>query len=126
MKPYGEIEETYTYLAGNLDRKGILYVHLVDHSSMGAPVVPASIKHVIHENFRNTLILAGGFSAEKAEEDLLHGSADLISFGKPFISNPDLVERMRNGWPLNTAWDFQTFYTPGEKGYTDYPFHKGS
>jgi N-ethylmaleimide reductase len=123
MSAYPEIDATYTYLASRLDSMGILYVHLVDHSAMGAPVVPESIKKTMHEKFRNTFILAGGFSKEIAEKDLLNGAADLISFGKPFISNPDLVERMLNGWPVNTSWDFKTFYSADDKGYTDYPPH---
>jgi len=123
MSSYPEIDETYTYLAARLDQLEILYVHLVDHSSMGAPVVPESIKKSIHERFKNTFILAGGYSKEKAEKDLIAGSADLIAFGRPFISNPDLVERMQNDWPINTNLDVNTFYSADDKGYTDYPFH---
>jgi N-ethylmaleimide reductase len=125
MTAYPEIDATYSHLASRLDSMGILYVHLVDHSSMGAPPVPESIKKTIHEKFRNTFILAGGFSHDLAEKDLLRGAADLISFGKPFISNPDLVERMMNGWPINTSWDMKTFYSADDKGYTDYPYYKG-
>lgn len=121
MSAYPEIDEAYGFLAAKLDQMGILYVHVVDHSSMGAPEVPAAIKKSIHEKFRNTFILAGGFSLDRAEKELLSGSADLISFGKPFISNPDLVERMKNRWPINTEWDMKTFYSADEKGYTDYP-----
>jgi N-ethylmaleimide reductase len=126
MSAYPEIDATYNYLASRLDSMGILYVHLVDHSSMGAPVVPGSIKKSIHEKFRNTFILAGGFSKDLAEKDLLNGSADLISFGKPFISNPDLVERMKNNWPINTNWEMKTFYSADGKGYIDYPFYTAS
>jgi N-ethylmaleimide reductase len=50
---------------------------------------------------------------------------DLVAFGRPFINNPDLVDRLRNGWPLSKDLDFNLFYTPGEKGYTDYPVYKG-
>jgi len=125
MAPYPEIDETYSYLAAELDKLGILYIHLVDHSAMGAPEVPASIKQTIREKLSNTLILAGGYSRETAERDLQSGLADLIAFGKPFISNPDLVERMMNDQPVSTNWDFNTFYTPGEQGYTDYPVYEG-
>ena len=120
MKPYQEIDTTYTYLASQLDLLGILYIHIVDHSSMGAPEVPLTIKKSIRQHLRNTLIMAGGYTKDTAEHDLQNGLADLIAFGKPFISNPDLVERMLNDWPINTAWDFNTFYSSGEKGYTDY------
>ncbi len=121
MPAYDEIDATYTYLAEQLDKVGIVYIHLVDHSSQGAPEVPTTIKQAIRTKFKNTLILSGGYSAEKAEADLIAGSADLIAFGRPFISNPDLVERIKHNHPLNNALDVATFYTPGEKGYTDYP-----
>jgi N-ethylmaleimide reductase len=125
MKRYPEIDATYEYLAEQLDEMGVLYVHLVDHSSMGAPEVPESIKKSIRERFGHTLIYSGGFDKEKAEEVLRSGAADLVAFGKPFINNPDLVERMKYNWPLATAPDNTTFYSAGEKGYTDYPAYSG-
>jgi N-ethylmaleimide reductase len=121
MDHYPEIDETYAYLSAQLDKLGILYIHLVDHSAMGAPEVPLSIKQTIRQNLSKTLILAGGYSKETAERDLESGLADLIAFGKPFITNPDLVERMQNDSPINTEWDFNTFYSADDKGYTDYP-----
>ena len=121
MAPYPEINDTYTWLAAQLDKLGILYIHLVDHSALGAPEVPVAIKQTIREKLQNTLILAGGYSKETAERDLQSGMADLIAFGRPFITNPDLVERMLNDLPIDTAYDFNTFYSADEKGYTDYP-----
>jgi N-ethylmaleimide reductase len=121
MPSYPEIDETYKYLAARLNDLQLLYVHLVDHSSMGAPAVPAEIKKAIRKNFRGTLILSGGYTKVSAESDLRGGRADLIAFGRPFISNPDLAQRLENGWPLAKEADQTTFYTPGEKGYTDYP-----
>lgn len=118
---YPEIENEYTYLAQQLNNAGILYIHLVDHSSMGAPVVPDSIKKTIKSTFKNTVILAGGYTIEKAEEDVLSCKADLIAFGKPFINNPDLVKRFEIASALADNLDTTTFYTPGVKGYTDYP-----
>ena len=91
---------------------------------MGAPKVPESIKKDIRGKFHNTIILAGGFNKESAESILNSGLANLVAFGKPFINNPDLVERMKNNWPLSTELDFKTFYSADEKGYTDYPFYK--
>ena len=126
MLPYPEIEETYTYLASHLDALGILYIHLVDHSSMGAPEVPLAIKQTIREKLHNTLILAGGYSKETAERDLQSGLADLIAFGRPFITNPDLVERMMNDWALNADLDANTLYSPGAQGFTDYPAFQGT
>ncbi|MCB9053810.1 MAG: alkene reductase [Lewinellaceae bacterium] len=120
MPAYDGVEEDYTYLTEQLNDIGIAYIHLVDHSSMGAPEVPDSIKEMVRTKFANTLILSGGYDAERAEADLQAGKAGLIAFGKPFLANPDLVERFRQGAELNDP-DFSTFYTPGEKGYTDYP-----
>lgn len=123
MPHYPEIDATYEYLAKELNKIGIVYIHLVDHSSMGAPTVPDQIKQTFRNLFSNTLILSGGFSRETAESVLAGGKADLVAFGRPFIGNPDLVERLRNNFEINTNLDFNTFYTPGEKGYTDYPFY---
>jgi N-ethylmaleimide reductase len=125
MPHYPEINATYKYLAENLNKLGIAYIHLVDHSSMGAPSVPVELKKLIRSIFRNTIILSGGYDLEKAEADINSGSGDLVAFGRPFINNPDLVDRFRNGWALAEELDFNLFYTPGEKGYTDYPAYKG-
>eukprot|EP01034_Spumella_vulgaris_P034562 gene34562-42632_t len=70
--------------------------------------------------FKGPFILAGGFDKDSAERALAAGQADLIAMGRAFLANPDLVDRMRRGQPLN-APDPSTFYTPGEQGYTDYP-----
>lgn len=123
MTIYPETDETFEYLAGELNKIGIVYIHLADHSSMGTPEVPRKIKELIRKEFKNTLILSGGYGFERAEEDLENGIADLVAFGKPFINNPDLVERLKNGWPLNTELNMDAFYTADEKGYTDYPFY---
>ncbi|HWR39837.1 MAG TPA: alkene reductase [Patescibacteria group bacterium] len=121
MQYYPEVDDTYKYLAEKLNSLGLAYVHLVDHSSMGTPEVPISIKTTIRERFKGTLILSGGYTAERAELDLKSGLADLVAFGKPFINNPDLVERFANSWPVVTELDKDTLYSPDEKGYTDYP-----
>ena len=120
MPLYPEMEADYAYLAEKLDVTGLLYVHLVDHSAMGAPKPPDSIKAAFRSAFKRTLILSGGYDAARAEGDLAAGKGDLIAVGKPFLANPDLVERWKTGAELN-APDFATFYTPGPKGYTDYP-----
>lgn len=120
MTPYPEIEETYRALVKGLAEAGVQYIHLVDHSAMGAPPVPDTIKALVRELFPRTLILSGGYDRARAEADLASGKADLIAVGRPFLANPDLVERWRHEKPLNPP-DFGTFYTPGDKGYTDYP-----
>lgn len=121
MPHYPEIEETYTYLANRLNELGILYIHLVDHSAMGAPPVPAELKQVIRNTFKNTIILSGGYDPERAEADVQRGLGDLVAFGRPFLNNPDLVERFSNNQPLSTDLKMDLFYSSGEEGYTDYP-----
>ncbi|WP_400194170.1 alkene reductase [Hymenobacter sp. B81] len=124
MPHYPEIDATYAYLATELQRLNLVYVHLVDHSAMGAPAVPAETVAAFRERFTNSLILSGGYDAPRAEEALQSGRADLVAFGRPFIANPDLVERLRTGAPLAQP-DPATFYAPGpegfQQGYTDYP-----
>lgn len=117
---YPEQGEQYLALARELSSLGLLYLHVLDHSAMGAPAVPAEYKAKLRAAFKGVFILAGGFDRASAEKALAENRADLIAFGKPFLANPDLVERLRSGAPLN-APDFPTFYTPGAKGYTDYP-----
>lgn len=129
LSPYGvfndmgmdpTMEDTFERLAVEFDRTGLVYIHLVDHSSMGAPEVKPSIKRKIRQAFHGTLILSGGYDRARAEMDLIVKSGDLIAFGRPFISNPKLVTKLKNGSAVLPA-DEATFYSPGEKGYTDYP-----
>ena len=72
-----------------------------------------------------TIILCGGYNKESAEADIEIGLADLIAFGRPFINNPDLVERMIHDWPLSQDLKMDLFYSADEKGYTDYPVYQG-
>ena len=120
MPAYPAMEADYTYLAQQLNARGLAYIHLVDHSPMGAPPVPDSIKAMFRSVFKGALILSGGYDAVRAESDLAAGKCDLIAAGRPFLANPDLVARWKAGAAVN-APDFSTFYTPGPKGYTDYP-----
>ncbi len=120
MPLYDAMEADYTYLAQQLNARGLVYIHLVDHSSMGAPPVPESMKATFRNVFKGKLILSGGYDAARAESDLAAGKCDLITVGKPFLANPDLVARWKIGAAVN-APDMSTFYTPGPKGYTDYP-----
>ncbi len=120
MPLYDDIEEDYSWLAKLFNVSGLSYIHLVDHSSMGAPHVPDSIKATFRREFKGALILSGGYDAERAELDLEQGKCDLVAFGRTFLANPDLVQRWKVGAALN-APDMDTFYSPGSKGYTDYP-----
>lgn len=129
LSPYGVFNGTggfdgvdaqYVSLVAQLSALGLAYVHVLDHSAMGAPPVPASLKTSLRAAFKGAFILAGGFDRDSAEAALAAKQCDLVAFGRPFISNPDLVARMKGGIPL-AAPDASTFYTPGPKGYTDYP-----
>jgi N-ethylmaleimide reductase len=120
MPLYAAMESDYTYLAGQLDARGLLYIHLVDHSSMGAPPVPDSIRAMLRSLSHCALILSGGYDLRRAESDLAAANCDLIAVARPILANPDLLRRWQTGAALNTP-DQTTFYTPGPKGYTDYP-----
>jgi len=129
LSPYGvfngtgafpDVEAQYLALAAALSSLGLLYIHLVDHSAMGAPPVPADFKLALRAAFNGLFILSGGFNHGSAEQALSEKRGDLVAFGRPFLANPDLVARMRQDAPFNTP-DMATFYVPGAKGYTDYP-----
>src|ERR1039458_6465344 len=97
MPLYDAMEADYMYLAQQLNARGMVYIHLVDHSSMGAPPVPASMKATFRNVFKGKLILSGGYDAAHAESDLAAGKCDLIAVGKPFLANADLVARWKTG-----------------------------
>lgn len=124
------MHEDYVAIAASLRGKAT-YLHIVDHSSMGSTPVPDATKDAMREAYKGSstsdsgassgsFILSGGYDAARAEADIAAGRADLIAVGRPLLANPDLVHRWAVGAPLN-APDFSTFYTPGHKGYTDYP-----
>lgn len=115
------VEAQYTALAVELGALKLAYLHLVDHSSMGAPTVPAEFKARLKAAFGGTFIASGGFNdLGGAEQAITEGRGDLVAFGRAWLANPDLIERLKAGVALN-APDAATFYTPGAKGYTDYP-----
>jgi N-ethylmaleimide reductase len=113
------VEEQYLSLARELGALKLAYLHLVDHSAMGAPAVPDEFKSKLRAAFGGTFIASGGLDRQSAEQVLKEGRGDLAAFGRAWLANPDLIERMRGGLALN-APDPSTFYTPGAKGYTDY------
>jgi N-ethylmaleimide reductase len=120
MPLYPEMESEYTYLARQLNERGLLYIHLVDHSSMGAPPIPDSMRKTLRAMSNCALIFSGGYDFKRAEADLSAGHCDLVAAGRAILANPDLQKRWETGAALN-APDMSTFYTPGPKGYTDYP-----
>jgi N-ethylmaleimide reductase len=119
MAPDAEMDTLYLKLVEALAPFRLVYLHVVDHSSMGAPAVSPSLKGRLRQAFKGAYILSGGYDLARAEADLAEGKGDLVAFGRPFIANPDLVTKLKTGKPLAQP-DFSTFYTPGEKGYTDY------
>ncbi|MCF8373605.1 MAG: alkene reductase [Bacteroidales bacterium] len=120
METFEGLEETYEYLVRELGKIKLSYIHIVDHSSMGAPAVPESVKSKIQKAFGGIIIASGGFDKVSAEAALNNGKGDLVAFGRPYLANPDLEKRFAKDSDLNQP-DFNTLYTPGEKGYIDYP-----
>jgi len=119
---YAEIDETYIYLASELRKIGVVYLHLLDPTRYGP--AGADTLAIIRREFADTLVLNGGFhTLDAIDRVLTSGKADLVAVGRPFISNPDFVERLRAGIPL-AAPNPATFYAPGPsgfaEGYTDY------
>ena len=119
-------EATFGYIAERLSDYGLAYLHIVnpamEQMQNGQEPDPRALETVklIRKKYKGTLIMAGGFQADSAARWLREGWADLIAFGRKFIANPDLPERIRVGAPLNVD-DPTTYYGGGEKGYTDYP-----
>jgi N-ethylmaleimide reductase len=113
------MHDLFAHLARELSAIGLLYLHIVDLSSTGLPPVPAGTLAAMRQGFVRTIILSGGFTKESAADALASGTGDLIAFGRPFISNPKLVSKLRNNQPL-TLPDASTYYTLGPGGYIDY------
>lgn len=119
-----DFRETFTYAARQLNPYGLAYLHVVDglafgFHELGKPMVLAEFRAV----FAGPLMGNCGYTQETAEAALAAGQADLIAFGRPYLSNPDLVERFTNGWELNPPADMKVWSAPDAKGYTDFPFH---
>ena len=113
---------TYAAFARRLNDAGITFIEVVEDSFQGnlAQGRPEEVIDAIRANFHQTYIGNGAYTAEEARRRLGEGRCDLVSFGRPFISNPDLPDRFRQGTALN-EWDESTFYGGDAKGYTDYP-----
>ena len=126
--------ETYSYLLKQLDKKGIAFVELVEPDSPDSLVpVPKNdwiapekqipeVTKALSPYFKGTIIINNGLTPETAEKAINSGIAHLASFGKNFINNPDLVERIRNGWEVDKTFDFATAFANGPEGYIDFPF----
>lgn len=117
-----ETIDLYNYVVSKLNFYGLAYVHLIEPFT-DVSAIPEAIQEVakhFRKIYNGTIIINRGFNKETAEKVLNDGDAGLVSFGVPFLANPDLVERFKTNAFLNQP-DQATFYTPGEKGYTDYP-----
>ena len=115
------VDDQFAALAHELGALKLAYLHLADHSSMGAPEVPAAFKAKLKAAFGGTFIVSGGFADRGSAERMIEeGRGDLVAFGRAWLGNPDLIHRLKSGIKLNDV-DPSTFYTPGAKGYTDYP-----
>jgi N-ethylmaleimide reductase len=120
-----DFRETFLYVAQKLNAYGLAYLHLLDglafgFHGLGEPMTLTEFRGV----FDGPLMGNCGYSQETAEAAIQDGSADLIAFGRDFISNPDLVQRFTHGWPLNPPAEQQTWYSFDEEGYTDFPIYQ--
>jgi 2,4-dienoyl-CoA reductase-like NADH-dependent reductase (Old Yellow Enzyme family) len=114
-------------VAKQLDQYGLAYLHVMDglafgFHQLGEPMTLNDFRAV----FSGPLIGNCGYTQETAEAAVANGQADLIAFGRPYISNPDLVERFANGWPLSPPAEMSTWYTPSDTGYTDFPKYRSA
>jgi len=120
-------EALFDYVAKELDRFGLAYLHIIEPRVRGNVVIAEGQYAIaaarLRKMFKGKIIAAGGFEPGTAEEVVENGDADLVAFGRHFLANPDLPKRIRLGLPLN-AYDRNTFYTFDAHGYTDYPFYE--
>jgi 2,4-dienoyl-CoA reductase-like NADH-dependent reductase (Old Yellow Enzyme family) len=123
-----DYRETFTYAARELNGYGLAYLHVMDglafgFHGLGTPMTLEEFREV----FEGPMMANCGYTRETAEAAIARGAADLVAFGRPFIANPDLVERLRHGWPLAPEGDPATWYsgTHAAEGYTDYPAYVG-
>jgi N-ethylmaleimide reductase len=124
-----DTETLFDYLAEQLNRFGLAYLHIIEPRVKGNVVIAEGQAPVAAERlrkiFKGKIVAAGGFDPDSAERVVEKGDADLVAFGRHFVANPDLPERIKLGLPLN-EYDRNTFYTFDARGYTDYPFYKES
>jgi len=119
----------FDYVAEYINRYSIAYLHVIEPRVSGnaevgeglPPVAAASFRKLFH----GKILAAGGFDAAEGTAIIEKGDADLVVFGRFFISNPDLPKRLQLGLPLN-PYDRATFYGGDARGYVDYPFYEGA
>ncbi len=116
--------ETYTAAAALLNTQKIVYLHIAEVDWDDAPDTPQAFKQAVREAYQGVLIYAGRYNGETAEQAITEGVADMIGFGRPFVANPDLPNRIKKGYPL-APHDPDTLFGGAEKGLTDYPEYTG-
>lgn len=123
-----DYREQFSYVAEQLDSYGLAYLHVMDglgfgFHDLGEPMTLGEFRKL----FTGPLMGNCGYEKKDAELRIASGEADLISFGRPYISNPDLVERFQNGWPLAPIAEMDVWYSPtGAKGYSDFPTYEAN
>jgi N-ethylmaleimide reductase len=122
-----DYRETFLYVAGQLNYYNLAYLHLIDglafgFHDLGEPMTLAEF----HEVFTGTIMSNCGYTQDQAEDAITKGLADLVAFGRPFISNPDLVERFAHNWPLNSSAEIKDWYSFDAEGYIDFPTYEES
>lgn len=122
-----DYRETFTYVGEQLNKYNLAYLHVMDglefgFHGLGEPITLKDMKNV----FPGILMGNCGYTQAKAEAAIKSGDADLISFGRPFISNPDLVERFQHDWELNPPADMSVWYSHQSEGYIDFPRYEDS
>ena len=120
-----DFRETFLHAARGLDRYGLAYLHVVDglgfgFHKLGEPMTLQEFRAV----FSGRLMGNCGYTQESAEAAIAGGHADLIAFGRPFISNPDLPERFAHGWPLAPEAEMSDWFAFDPKGYADFPAYR--
>ena len=117
-----DYRETFLYVAKELNSYGLAYLHIMDGLAFGFHELgEAMTLDEFREVYQGTILGNCGYTQETAETAIKDGKADLISFGRPILSNPDLVARFANNWPLNPDADVKVWYSSGAEGYTDFP-----
>jgi N-ethylmaleimide reductase len=116
-----DFRETFLYVIKALNKLNLGYVHIMDglafgFHEQGEPMTLAEFR----AEYEGIIMGNCGYTKEMADERIAAGHADLAAFGRPFITNPDLPERLKNNWPLNPSEDMTFWYTSGAEGYTDY------
>ncbi len=116
-----DYKETFLYVAEELNKLNLGYLHIMDGLAFGFhekgdPMTLSDFRKI----YKGVIMGNCGYTKESAQDRVARGDADLVAFGRPYITNPDLPERLKNGWPLNPSEDMSLWYTPGPEGYTDY------